>query len=879
MKWNGLTQKEAEARLKQYGYNEIKELIHISPLKILLRQIKKNFVVYLLLAAVLISFFVRETATAYTISVVLIAIVAIGFFQEYKAERAIKALKQMVMPVSIVIRDGKETEVQSREIVIGDVIVLRTGEKVPADCLILEERDLQADESILTGESQEIRKFAAKSEKNYERNNMIFMATNIVSGRCIAKVLHANMDTEFGKIAGMISTAEKELLLQKKVNSIAKIMVFIALLVSVITGIIMLARVPFSYSNVVDILIVVIAIAVSAFPEGFPVVLISTLANGAYRMASKNAIVNRMSIIETLGETTVICSDKTGTLTTGEMTVKNVFADGKVFDVTGAGYEAKGGFFFGGKKIDVNENAPLSLLLKASALCNDSRIERKGTDSEYNAIGTPTEVSLLIMAAKAGIFREDLKFEREEEIPFTSERKMMSILSKENKGYYVYSKGALEFLIEKCKYIQRENRLVMLTKKEKDRIIEVNKKFTSQRHRVLALAYKKTNLIKKDDFESNLVFLGIVAMLDPPREDVAEAIKLSGIAGIKVKMITGDNKETAVAIAREIGILDRGKVITGDEIDKITDHEFSRVVNEIVIFARVRPEHKLRIVKALKQNGEIVTMTGDGVNDAPALKEAHIGVAMGKTGTDVSREAADLILKDNSFSTIVYAIKEGRTIFNNIQKFISYQLSCNYAELMVIFLGILLGLPLPLLALQILFMNLVTDDLPALTLGFNPPSFDVMEAKPRRKSSILNKQLLKLLVTAGSIMALGTLGVFYFTLNVLNQDIAVARTSALLALIFLEIANAFNFRSFRYPVHRLPFFANKYLVYASIASVLATILIVYTPLSKVFELAHVSIFYWLSAFAISLIVIIVFDVWKLRMKSEGNNENSIKREY
>lgn len=873
----GLTQKEATKRLREYGYNEIKELLHISPLQILLKQIKKNFIVYLLFAAALLSFFVGKSITGYTIFVVIIIVIAVGFFQEYKAERAIKALKKIITPISVVIRNGKEVEIPSRKIVPGDIVVLRTGEKIPADCLVLEEKELKVNESTLTGESREIKKFVAKNEENYEKANQIFMGTYVVNGKCIAKVLHTGMNTEFGKIAGMISRAEKELPLQKKVNDLAKYMAFVAIVVSVLTGALMLIRSPsFSYGILVEVLIVVIALSVSAFPEGFPVVLISTLASGAYRMSKKNAIVNRMSIIETLGETTVICADKTGTITKGEMTVKKIFTDNKIISVSGVGYSTEGNLLLNNRKIDVKRdakqmNVPLNLLLKASVLCNDAKIERRGTDSEYNIKGSPTEASLLIMSAKAGIFREDLKFTRKEEIPFNSERKMMSILSREKRKNYVYSKGAPEILIEKCKFVQRGDKIIKLDKKEKEKILDFNKNFTLKKFRVLAFAYKETPFFDRDHFENDLIFLGLVAMEDPPRAKVKSALLSCEEAGIKVKMITGDNKETAVEIAREIGL--PGKVITGEEIDKLTDDELSKIVNKITIFARVRPEHKLRIVKALKQIGETVTMTGDGVNDAPALKEAHIGVAMGINGTDVSKESADLILKDDNFATIVSAVKEGRTIFSNIQKFVTYQLSCNYAELFVVFFGILSGLPLPLLALQILFINIVTDDLPAISLGFNPHPNDIMKTKPRKKSRILNRQLLLLLAIAGTIMGTGTLGVFYITLKtLLAQDIAgdialaTARTVGLLTLIFFEIAGAFNFRSFKTPIYKLPLFTNKYLVYASAASILLTFLIIYSPLNLIFETVPLGIFSILTATLVSSSIIVVFDVLKIMNK-------------
>jgi len=858
---SGLTQAEVNKSLEQYGYNEIAELVHVSPLQILLRQLRKNYIIYLLLAAMVISFLVGKNITAYVVMCIILLVVGVGFAQEYKAERAIKSLKRMIIASSTVIRGGKEQEIPSRGIVPGDTVILRTGEKVPADCVVLEESELRINESVLTGESKEIRKSAAKSVRDYKDENKLFMGSFVVAGRCVAKVIHTGMNTEFGKIAGMISTAEKELPLQGKVNSIAKYMIIIAITISLLIGAVMLARsAPFSYETLVDVLIVVIALSVSAFPEGFPVVIMTTLASGAYRMAKKNAIVNRMSIIETLGETTVICSDKTGTITMGEMTAKKIFADGRFFDISGAGYDAEGGFSCNGKNVVPKEEHVLGLLLKAAVLCNDARIEKVGYEEEYRASGSPTEAALLIASAKAKIFKDDFKSERLEEMPFSSERKLMSVLCRDAGGRFVYTKGAPEVLLNLCRSFQKGGVAAVFGEREKKSVLSVNREFTKKSYRTIALAYKRSKSVEKNNLETDLVFLGLVAIEDPPRDEVRNAIKLCTTAGIDVKMITGDSKETAVAVSNEIGL--SGDVLEGEELDRMTDHELAGLIKNIHVFARVKPEHKLRIVRALKQNGEIVTMTGDGVNDAPALKEAHIGVAMGRKGTDVSRDAADIILKDDNFYTIVSAVREGRTVFNNIRKFVTYQLSCNCAELMIIALGIFIGLPLPLLALQILFMNLVTDDLPAITLGFNPPSYDVMKMKPRRKSTILNRQLLALLGAAGTIMAIGTLAVFWFVLSVLGESVPVARTTALVTLIMFEIMNAFNFRSLRYPVHRLPLLANKYLVYASIASILATIAIVYTPLNVIFETVPISLFHWIIAAATASSVVVVFDALK-----------------
>jgi len=865
MEKRGLSEKEAERSLEKYGLNEIRENSTNSPLKIFLRQVKNNLVLYLLIVATIISFFVGKTITGYAIIGVIIIVISVGFIQEYRAEKVIKSLKNMLVPISIVIRDGKERDIPSNQIVPGDLIVLRSGERIPADCIILEGKEVLADESILTGESREVSKVQVKDERKYSEENTLYMGSFIMNGRCLAKVIKTGMETKFGKIANMISTAEKELPLQKKVNNISKFMIIVAIIFSVLTGIFMYFESPYSEVLLIDTLILIIALAVSAFPEGFPVVLITALSTGAYRMAKKNAIVNRMSIIETLGETTVICSDKTGTLTKGEMTVKKIFQNNQLIEVSGAGYEGKGEFLLDNKKIDLKDEKVLDLFFKCAVLCNDSRIERTGEDKLFRIIGNPTEASLLIMASKAEIYSDDLKFERLEEIPFNSERKMMTVLYKQGKEKIIYSKGALEILIKKCKYIQRNNGIFTLTEREKKSILELNKRLTISAFRTLALAYKKIDKIDKNNFEKDLIFIGLAGIEDPPREEVKEAISCCLKSGISVKMITGDNRETAVSIAKQIGL--NGKVLTGDELDDISEEELSKIVSEISIFARVKPEHKLKIVKALKLNGEIVTMTGDGVNDAPALKEAHIGVAMGKNGTDVSRSVADLTLKDDNFATIVSAIKEGRTIFKNIRKFVSYQLSCNYAELIILFIGVLLspflGWQIPLLlAIQILFMNLITDDLPAITLSFIPESKDVMEEKPRRKKEILSKPLVIWLVLAGFLMALISLSVFFITFNVLKYDFEHARTTALVTLIMLEITNAYNFLSFRKKVNFKALTVNKYLFYASIASIIATILALYTPLNKILSTVPLGLAEWMVAISASLIIVLIFNILK-----------------
>lgn len=859
--FHGLSQEEARQKLQEFGLNEIQEVHKISAFHILLRQVKKNFVIYLLSITAVASFFLGKDITGYIILIVITIVVTTGFVQEYKAEKAISALRKMIMPVSRVIRGGKEHEISSAHIVPGDIVILRMGDKVSADAVVLEESNLKANESILTGEPVDIKKVSVVSRETYADENVVFMGSYIVSGRCVVEVLHTGMNTKFGKIAGMISTAEKQLPLQDKVNNISKYMVIVGITAAVLTGVVLYMRADIITTGVIiNILIVVIALCVSSFPEGFPVVLITTLAAGVNRMAKQNAVVNRMSIIETLGETSVICSDKTGTLTKGEMTVRKVYFDGTFHDVSGIGYEAKGTI----QELKPEQEETCKKLITCAVICNDSNIIRSEGDALYKITGSSTEGALLILSAKLDIFKENFSSSRVEEIPFDSQRKMMSVLYKADSEQIVYAKGAPEVILHKSTYIQTEHGIEPLTEEERNELVQVNQKLTSQAFRSLAFGYK---INESDTYtEDRFIFLGFVGIEDPPREEVAEAISLCKQSGIKVKMITGDNKETAQAVAQQIGIF--GNVLTGMEMDKLSDDELSKVVAATAIFARVKPEDKLRIVKALKANNEIVTMTGDGVNDAPALKEAHIGVAMGINGTDVSRSVADITLKDDNFATIVVAIKEGRTIFNNIRKFVTYQLSNNMSFIYIVFVGMILspylGWYIPIIsALQILFMNIVTDNMPALTLGFNNTSKDIMMERPRKNAQILTNEFIDLIIVNGICMGMLALFVAYLSYNVLQLSSDESRSTVLVSMIFIQIANAYNFRSFRYLVFTRSLFVNKYLIIASILSITATLAIIYTPLSIIFETTALGAESWLLAVASAILIVVIFDIQKI----------------
>lgn len=863
--YQGLPFAEVAEKIKQFGYNEIVDIHKTSPLKILLRQLKNNFIFYLLVISSVLSFLVGKPTTGFTIVAVILLVTGVGFVQEYKSELAINSLKQMIMPLSFVFRNGKKQEIPSREIVPGDILILSNGEKIPADCTILEEHDLRVNESALTGESKEIKK-KEHVVGSLSDDTSLFMGTYIVNGRCVAQVVQTGMKTRFGNIAGMISLAEKELPLQLKVNEISKYMAIVAITVSFLTGLVMFFRIgEVSWPILSTIIVTVIALAVSAFPEGLPVVLVATLATGVSRMAKKNAIVNRMSVVETLGETTVICADKTGTLTKGEMTVRFIYTGSDLYEVEGIGYTAKGNFLKDKTLVEPLENPDLAALLRAAVLCNDSEIHRTEEDGEYSVRGTPTEAALLIMSAKAGVFKDGLNVTRDEEIPFTSERKMMSVLCTEGDDFLVYAKGAPEVLLDKCVSSYRNDALHKMDDSEKAKVIKLNSEMGKTAYRTIGVAYKKISSLDRTYTEDGFTFLGLLCMEDAPRKEVKEAVQMARGAGIKVKMITGDNKETAVAIAKQIGL--EGAVLDGAEMDSMSDEQLKAVIRDVVIFARVRPEHKLRIVNLLKSLGETVAMTGDGVNDAPALKEAHVGIAMGMGGTDVSRSVADITLKDNNFATIVYAISEGRTVFNNIRKFVTYQLSCNLAELFILFVGVLiapyLGWEVPIfIAIQILFMNLVTDNIPAITLGFNPTSIDIMKEAPRNSTHILNKTLIRLMLGSGFILGILTFSSFYLSFNVFGRGTDVSRTVALVTLILLEILHAFNFRSFRkLTIGRSPF-TNPALVGASAISLIATIAIIYTGLSSVFGTVYIGVNDWLLCFSVVVVAILMLDILK-----------------
>jgi len=836
----GLTREEAERRAAEFGYNELKEKKRTTPLQIFLGQFKDVFVIMLLVATV-ISFLIGETVDAVTIAVIVILNSVVGFIQEYRSEKAMAAMQKLTAPKAHVLRDGTEAVIPAREIVPGEIVLLEAGDRVPADGRLLEVVDLKADEAVLTGESTSVNKgLGVVSEKTpvADRKNSVFMATHINYGRGKAVVTSTGMSTEFGKIAEMVQTMEvDESPLKKKLESFAKKLGIIIIgLVAVIFGLelyeIFILAVPTAdvVGSILGSFEIAISLAVSAVPEGLPAVVTVSLALGARELAKRNAIIRKLSSAETLGATTYICSDKTGTLTKGEMTVRKIYVNGKIVDVTGTGYEPKGGFLENEKIIDLKENAELALLLKAGALNTNASYDGK------SVIGDTTEGALLVAAAKAGITKkdEDCLAPRVHEVPFTSERKLMTTVFKTSeKAFTVYVKGAPEIVLERSTHIFQDGKVRKLSDNDRKAILEVNAAMASDALRLLGIAYKELpgssiENVEEGNFESKLVFLGLTGMIDPPRDEAKEANLRCRDAGIKTVMITGDHKLTAVAIAKELGMLHSDTVLTGAELDNLNDEDFEIMVKDVSVYARVSPEHKLRIVQALKNRGEIVAMTGDGVNDAPALKQADIGVAMGITGTDVTREAADMVLADDNFATIVNAVEGGRSIYDNIRKFSFFLMRSNFDELLVIGSFALLGLELPLTAGMILWINLVTDGGPALALTMDPPEEDVMKRPPRNpKEGILHGRIASILATFIT-QFVGTGLVFFVSYYIIGRPIEEARAMAFVQATLQELVIVWNCRSEKHNAFKVGFFSNKFLLGAVLLSALLTVIIPYT---------------------------------------------------
>jgi len=834
---SGLSQEEAQKRLEQFGPNELVEKEKISPWAIFLEQFKSVLIIILLIAVVL-SAILGEVADAIIIGIIVFFACGLGFIQEYRAERAMEALKRMAAPLASVLRDSKEAEIPARELVPGDIILLRTGDKVPADARLIEAVNLKTDEASLTGESVPIEKISdpIEGEVNVgDKRNTVFMGTAAVYGRAKAIVTATGMATEFGKIAGMLQEVKTERTpLQVNLDRMGKWIAIAALtLCFVLAGLGIMRG-----HEILEMFIWGVALAVAAVPEALPAVVVISLALGVRRMVKRHALMRRLPAVETLGCTTFICSDKTGTLTQDQMTVQRIYLDGKLIDVTGVGYEPKGEFYLDGTALAPEQNPSLQTLLNISALCNDTSLT--SANGTWEIRGDPTEGALVVAAAKAGLWQKDLTSQcpRLGEIPFSSETKRMTIVHQSPQGKIAYSKGAPEVILSSCSHICSSGRERKLTNEDRNNILSVAQGMAGDALRVLGMAYKQLPhaAVINEAIEQDMVFVGLAGMIDPPREEVKEAVKLCDRAGIKSVMITGDHKLTATAIAKELGLLKEGVALSGAELDNLSDEEFEALIEKIEVYARVSPAHKLRVVEVLTKKGHVVAMTGDGVNDAPALKKADIGVAMGITGTDVTKEAADMVLTDDNFASIVAAVEEGRGIFGNIKKYLMYLLSSNIGEVLLmavaILFGPLIGLPygaIPLIAIQILYVNLATDGLPAIALSVDPVDPDIMEQKPRpRGQGIFTKPVLILMVIGGVWSCLVNLGIFKWALDA-GRGMIEAQCLCFLTLIIIQFFKAYNFRSDKHSIFKIGLFKNKWLNLAICWETALLLIVVYLP--------------------------------------------------
>lgn len=827
----GLTSAEAARRLSAHGPNELQAARRMSPWLLLVEQFKNVLIVILLLATAL-SAFLGHGVEAIAIAVIVLFAVLLGFVQEYRAERALEALRQMAAPTAAVLRDEQEIEVPAREVVPGDVTLLRAGDKIPADVRLIEAVNLQIEEAALTGESVPVEKHSAPLNQHElalgDRKNMGYAGTAATYGRGRAIVVATGMHTEFGKIAQMLQTVEtSKTPLQENLDKVGHSLARAAfVVVAIIVALGLFRGQPF-----IEMLIFGIALAVAVVPEALPAVVTISLALGVQRMVKRNALMRRLPAVETLGSTSVICSDKTGTLTKDEMTARKILVAGQMLEVTGVGYAPEGQFMRDG--LTVEPTTEVKQLLLAAALASDAHIARNEADARWHVKGDPTEGALVVAAAKAGLHKADVdrQFPRQSEIPFTSETKRMTTLHAGARGVVAYSKGAPEIILDSCTRQLTAEGDAPLDAAAREIILEVARQMAGEALRVLAVATKPDAAL--NTAEQEMTFLGLIGMIDPPRPEAKAAIEKCEAAGIKVVMITGDHPLTAQAVARELGLLKTGsgptsRVVTGAELQAMSDSEFERAAENIGVYARVSPAHKLRVVAALQTKGQIVAMTGDGVNDAPALKKADIGIAMGITGTDVTKEAAAMTLTDDNFASIVAAVEEGRGIFGNIKKYLMYLLSSNIGEICLMAGASLFGMPLPLSAVQILYINLATDGLPALALAVDPPEPDLMRRQPRNpRTGIFTRPVVILMVIGGLWSALVNLGLFAWALNS-GRSLEEAMTMTFVSLVLIQFFKAYNFRSDRLSVLHQPF-ANKWLNLSIVWELVLLGLIVYLP--------------------------------------------------
>ena len=835
----GLSTREAEKRVKSYGLNELKHNKKKSPVLIFLAQFN-DFLVWVLIGATIISGFIGDKADAITILIIVIVNAILGFVQEFRTEKSLEALQELAAPTCKVIRDGNIKVVSSKELTIGDLVVLEAGDRIPADGTFIDAANMVVDESLLTGESVGISKDTTKGK------NSGFMGTIVLKGRGLIIIDAIGMKTEMGKIANLLDNIEEDKSpLRERLDSLGKILVVMCIVVCLIVTILGIIR----GNDITEMFLLGVSLAVAAIPEGLAAIVTVALALGVGRMLKRNALVRKLPAVETLGCTSVICSDKTGTLTQNKMTVKEILVNGRIYE------------------LDKEKIYDCEKLKKAFIYCNDANYNYEIKDIEKAVMGDPTETALVKAFYKDS--KELQKFveksKRVYEISFDSTRKMMTVIMNENGKETCYMKGAPERVLEKCNSVLENGKVKPLTYQKKKQIYSYIEAMSNRALRCIAAAYKEENLVKNESVECDLIFLGVAGSMDPPRIEVKDAVLKCKMAGIKPIMITGDHKNTALAIAKSINICNSDdQAVTGDELEKMSDSELVKKVNKIRVFARVSPNHKLRIVRAFKKDNNIVAMTGDGVNDAPAIKEADIGVAMGISGTDVTKEAAAMVLMDDNFATIVSAVEEGRVIYDNIRKFIRYLLSCNLGEVLTMFLASLFYLPNPLTPIQILFVNLATDGLPAIALGVDPPDKDIMRQSPREKNEgIFARGLWEKIIVRGSLIGVCTL-LSFMSGRYYGMDLATCRTITMCTLVMSQLLHVFECRSERHSIFEINIFSNIYLLGAVLVSMTMICCILYIPfLSGIFNTVALNLGQWLLVIFFSGIIFLINSVYLL----------------
>ncbi|MDV6039255.1 cation-translocating P-type ATPase [Bacillus sp. SM-B1] len=868
---HGLTEEIVNGRLKQYGSNELATKQKRTLLQRIFAQIN-DVLVYVLIIAALISAFVGEWADASIIALVVVLNAVIGVVQESKAEQALEALKKMATPKAIVKRNGELKEIPSEHVVPGDIVMLDAGRYIPCDLRLIETANLKVEESALTGESVPVDKDAIyhpsmQSDEQVplgDQKNMAFMSTLVTYGRGVGVAVETGMNSQIGKIATLLHEADDDMTpLQKSLAQVGKYLGFVAVAICIVMFLIGFLQ----GRDTLEMFMTAISLAVAAIPEGLPAIVSIVLAIGVQRMIKQNVIIRKLPAVEALGSVTIICSDKTGTLTQNKMTVTHFYSD-NTYDQL--------------ENLNVNNDVQ-RLLLENMVLCNDASY-----NNESQQTGDPTEIALLVAGSTFNMQKDHLEkiHERVNELPFDSDRKMMSTVHTYDESYYSMTKGAIDKLLPRCTHIFKNGKIEVLTDADKDQILEAARSMSQEALRILSFAFKQynSNDVDIDHLEENLIFIGLVGMIDPPRTEVKDSITECKKAGIRTVMITGDHKDTAFAIAKELGIAEEiSEIMIGTELDNISDTELASKIDHLHVFARVSPEHKVKIVKALRAKGNIVSMTGDGVNDAPSLKQADVGVAMGITGTDVAKGAADVVLTDDNFSSIVKAVEEGRNIYRNIKKSILFLLSCNFGEIITLFLAILLGWATPLRPIHILWVNLITDTLPALSLGVDPEDPDVMKEKPRHAKESLFSGSVPFLIFNGAVIGLLTLiafiaGAKFYTGDTnlfplfperIDEDALLhAQTMAFVVLSFSQLVHSFNLRSRTKSIFSIGIFTNKYLVFSLLIGVLMQVCIIsIPPLANIFGVHALTLRDWGFVLLLSIIPLVVNEIIKLAKKN------------